>query len=114
MSMGPFSPQWSIRGKLQCLMTSGLTCLDLKESSSTAMTLKAILEDVASTSHRTLEFVTVDLDQLSLRDISSPPSLSDSNTIKPYSPATPTSPEVKFTELLAKMTNLRLKWTTFS
>jgi hypothetical protein len=46
-----------------------------------------------------VEFVTVDLDQLSMADISSPESLSDSNTIKPYSPKTPRSPEARFTEL---------------
>jgi len=49
-----------------------------------------------------VEFVTVDLDQLDMLDISSPRSLSDSNTIKPYSPETPRSPEVRFTELTGK------------
>jgi hypothetical protein len=53
-----------------------------------------------------VEFVTVDLDQLSIHDISSPQSLSDSNTIKPYSPATPRSPEVKFPELTGHDDNL--------
>jgi len=53
-----------------------------------------------------VEFVTVDLDQLNLYDIPSPLSLSDSNTIKPYSPATPRSPEVKFTELNGQEENL--------
>jgi hypothetical protein len=46
-----------------------------------------------------VEFVTVDLDQLNMLDIPSPRSLSDSNTVKPYSPETPRSPDVRFTEL---------------
>ncbi len=45
------------------------------------------------------EFVTVDLDQLNMLGISSPRSLSDNNTIKPYSPETPRSPEVRAREL---------------
>jgi hypothetical protein len=53
-----------------------------------------------------VEFVTVDLDQLSMHDISSPRSLSDSNTIKPYSPVTPRSPEARFAELTGQEDNL--------
>jgi hypothetical protein len=47
-----------------------------------------------------VEFITIDLDSIKLRDSSSPISLSDSSFSNTYSPKTPTTPELRFTQLL--------------
>jgi hypothetical protein len=99
MSMGPFSPQVINTRETAMFDDFRINMPGFEGEFFDSNDVEGYLRGRGIDIPPNVEFVTVDLDQLRMYDISSPRSLSDSNTIKPYSPKTPRSPEVRFKEL---------------
>lgn len=99
MSMGPFSPSVINIRETAMFDDFRINMPGFEGEFFDSNDVEGYLRDRGIDIPPNVEFVTVDLDQLSIHDISSPASLSDSNTIKPYSPETPRSPEARFAEL---------------